>query len=171
MTGVQTCALPISESGLHYVDHNDKIWSLLYVNNKGEQMFNTMPSTVNIEKYYMYNKITSEKLSGSKKNFNLTLDKEVCVKFEFTDIEGLHNGTVLWFNPFGELLKLEEHPIYVYGTDATEIHLWSTLPLDKKSKYPAKTWRMNLFINGDFILEDEFEVQHAISYSQLGRLK
>lgn len=160
------------ESGFFYVDDNNKLWSLLYVNEVGERMYNTMDSSIHIERYHMYNKITTDPIEKSKKSFNVMLDKEVCVKFEFTEIMGLHNASIVWFSPLGDVLHLEEYPVYTEGTDANEVHLWSTFSIvDFGKKYPVIGWRVNLFINGEFILEDTFEVHHVTGYSSLGRLK
>lgn len=164
-------ALIDPESGFFHVDEEDKLWSLLYVNAEGHRMYNTVASGLQIETYYMYNQVTQDTLTQNKKHFNATIDKEVCVKFEFTEVVGLHNASVAWFSPQGDLLQMEDYPVYLEGTDATEVHLWSVLSLENiKKVYPIKGWRMNLIINGEFILEDVFEVQEGKGYSSQGKL-
>lgn len=121
----------------------------------------------------MYNKITDEELIGSKKQFNLTNGTKVCVKFEFSDIIGVHNISIVWFSPLGQILKIDEHAICSEeNNEYNEYSIWSVLPLDNQiEEYPNKGWLVIFFVNRSFILEDEFEVHRSIMYSSLGKFK
>ncbi|MGX8796851.1 hypothetical protein ACR6HW_12330 [Fusibacter sp. JL298sf-3] len=160
------------EAGLFSVDDADKLWSLVLIDEQNQRLYNSEDSSVHVEQYFMYNKITNEALNGSKKIFNLMFDQEVCVKFEFTDIVGLHNATIVWFSPFGDVLQVDEHPIFLEDETVSEFHLWSALPIAEiGGQYAQKGWRVNLFINGSFVLEDMFDVHRSSGYSSLGKFK
>ena len=49
--------------------------------------------------------------------------------------------------------------------------MWFWMDLeDDTRKYPHGTWTMKLFIDGEFILEDEFNLLEANSYSSQGQM-
>lgn len=161
------------EGGLFYADSNAKIWSLLLVDTNDQRLHNANPSSLNIENYYIYSKLTDQHLVGNKKQFNLNYDNQVCVMFKFTNVIGIHHVSIVWMSPFKSILKIEEYPIYINNdSEPNETSLLSVLSFDNDwNTFPSKGWLARLFVNGTFILEDEFEIHSSTEYSSLGRYK
>ncbi|NLI89294.1 MAG: hypothetical protein GX366_02640 [Epulopiscium sp.] len=145
-------------ANMYYPDDNEKLWSVLMINEDGERLYNNKQYSVHIENYNI-NSTLNERENTNKKTFNLLLDTKVVTRFEFTDISGIHSLTTAWYSPDGELFQVSEENLFKPEGQQYPIKTWFWMDLDsKKRTIPKGLWTIKLFLNGEFILEDKFTI-------------
>lgn len=160
-------------ANLYMPDAADKLWSMVIINDNHERLYNPNETFVCVSDYSMFNRVLDELPAVSKKQFNLALDKEVAICFDYTDIQGINTITILWHDPIGKVVAIDEKALFRDLEDTEEIYrCWHTMPFNVIDE-PLMTgnWHFKLFINGQYILEDYFEIQRGTSYSSAGRLR
>lgn len=159
-------------ANIYLPDDKEELWSTIIINDNNQRMYNNIQYTVHIEKYNIGSIITEEENSINKKNFNVLLDKKVVTRFKFTNVTGLHAVTTAWYTPKGELFQTTENNIFTPKGDEKPVVTWFWMDLEDHSrKHPQGMWTMKLFIDGEFILEDKFELLEGTSYSAQGKIK
>lgn len=156
-----------------YLPHKeDELWSAIIINNKGQRLFNNEQYSVHIDSYAMSGSVTSSSVAVSKKSYNLIMDKMVVVRFGFTQINGLHAVTAIWYNSYGQLQDCSENMLYKdESSPDNPVFLWFWLPLDDNQlTYSEGLWSVKLFINGSYVLEDQFMLTSGYTYSSRGQL-
>lgn len=159
-----------STANIYFPDDNEKLWSIVMINENDQRMYNNTQYTTHIEKYNISSVISEKKDIANKKNFNMYLDKKVVTRFEFTNVTGLHTVTTAWYTPKGELFQITENNLFTPTNNEKSISLWFWMDLnDNTRRYPLGTWTIKLFIDGEFILEDEFTLVENRTYSVKGK--
>jgi len=159
-------------ANIYLPDENEELWSIVMINEEGKRLYNNNQYTVNIDKYNICSAVSEEENLVNKKNFNILTDKRVVHKFKFTNVTGLHSVTVAWYTPKGELFQVTENNLFKTSQDDKPIVMWFWMDLQENfNKYPCGIWTMRLFLDGDFILEDNFELLEGMSYSAKGKIK
>jgi len=157
-----------STANVYLPDDNEELWSVIMINEQDQRLYNNTQYTTHIEKYNITSNIHEEEFVVNKKNFNMILDKKIVTRFQFTNVTGLHAVTTAWYTPKGELFQTTENNLF---TPQDPIMMWFWMDLeDDTRKYPHGAWTMKLFIDGEFILEDQFNLLEANSYSSQGQL-
>lgn len=158
-------------ANIYLPDDSEELWSTIIINEKDQRMYNNTQYTTHIEKYNINSTVTEEENVVNRKKFNYSLDEKVVTRFQFTNVTGLHSVTTAWYTPMGELFQTTENNLFTPPNYNKPIMLWFWMDLrDNTRKYPLGTWTMKLFIDGEFILEDNFTLLENASYSQLGKL-
>lgn len=160
-----------SSANIYFPDENEELWSIVMINEENQRMYNNTQYTTHIEKYNIGCAVSEESNIANKKNFNLTLDKKVVTRFEFTNVTGLHTVTTAWYSPMGELFQITENNLFKpQNSKDKSIMLWFWMDLaDNKRDYPSGTWTMKFFLDGEFILEDQFNLLQQSTYSAQGK--
>jgi hypothetical protein len=149
-----------------YIPHGDgdELWSYLPIDKYGRRLYNNQDYTINIESYNITDLESNSDLP-LKRSFNPATSGEVVLKFGFNQIKGMHSVTIVWYDSLGRFFASSNN--YVYE-DATEdiVYLWFNLDLHSSdSEYPNGNWSFKMFIDGEFILEDEFSLRASATYS------
>lgn len=160
-------------ANLYLPDDNDELWSVLIIDEEDNRLYNNEEYTVHIEQYNITSNIYEEQVPNNKKDFNLLIDKKVVTRFKFTHVTGLHVVTAVWFTATGELFQVAENNLYTpKGEEDEPIIMWFWIDLDDSKKiYCHGLWTMKLFVDGEFILEDKFNVGRMSTYSSTGQLQ
>lgn len=151
-----------------YLPHKgEELWSLITINEKGEQLYNNEQYAVHIEDYAVSGTVTTAHIETNKKSYNLLMDKKIVTRFEFRQITGLHAVTVLWYDATGQLHEITENALYAEEDPKQPVYLWYWIDLDIPNReYPEGNWTMQLYIDGSYILEDRFSVTKSITYTK-----
>ena len=155
-------------ANLYLPDDQGELWSVLIINEEDVRLYNNEQYTVHIEQYNITSNIYEGQVPNNKKDFNLLIDKKVVIRFEFTNVIGLHAVTAIWFNTLGEVFEVSENHLYTPEED-TPLIIWFWINLEDSSKtYYHGLWTMKLFIDGQFVLEDKFNIGRISTYSPIG---
>ncbi|MBW6410051.1 hypothetical protein [Clostridium weizhouense] len=158
-------------ANIYLPDDNEELWSAIIINENDQRLYNNTQYNVNIDKYNITCNINEEKEVVNKKAFNILSDKKVVVRFDFTQVTGLHCVTVAWFNPLGELFQFAENSLFTPKNNNDPIKLWFWMDLnDSNMKQLCGSWTLKMFVDGEFILEDEFKLNQLNAYSSLGKM-
>ncbi|MBU5427021.1 hypothetical protein KQI41_11410 [Tissierella pigra] len=158
-------------ANIYLPDDNEELWSVIIINDQEERLYNNTQYTVHLDKYNI-SSVAKEEVVANKKRFNIFLDKKVITRFEFTKVTGLHTVTTVWYTPKMDLFQITENNLFTPQGEDKPIKMWFWMDLeDKGRQYPCGVWTMKLFIDGEFILEDQFTITESSSYSSQGEIK
>lgn len=160
------------EANMYLPHGEDELWSTIIINEQDQRLYNNEQYSLHIDSYAVSSSITPANIGVNKKNFNLTMDKKVVVRFGFTDIKGLHAVTTLWYNPNGKLHDVSENMLFLDETAPDKpVFLWFWLNLEEKEReYPEGMWTVKLFIDGSYIMEDQVMLTQTFTYSSKGHI-
>lgn len=160
-------------ANLYLPDDHGELWSVLMISEEDVRLYNNAEYTVHIEQYNISSNIHEGQVPNNKKDFNLFIDKKVVTRFEFTSVTGLHSVTAIWFNALGEVFETSENHLYTpEGDEDKPLVIWFWINLeDSKRTYHHGLWTMKLFIDGQFVLEDKFNIGRISTYSSAGLLQ
>lgn len=158
-------------ANMYLPNEKEELWSVIMINDDDERMYNNTQYTVHIDKYNMNSSVSEEENVAIKKSFNKTVDDKVVTRFTFTNVTGLHTATVCWYTPSGELFQVTENNLFSPSKDSSEpITLWFWMELSNNKKICQEgMWKIKLFIDGGYILEDTFNLIHNGMYSAQGK--
>ncbi|ATD54457.1 hypothetical protein [Clostridium chauvoei] len=157
-----------------YLPHvNDEIYSVIMINENDDRLYNNTEYTVNIEKYNITANVYDQYVPINKKDFDITMDKKVVTRFQFTNVTGIHAVTAIWVTPNGEIFDSSENILFTpKGEENKPIDIWFWIELqNSKRNYPSGKWAIKLFVDGEFVLEDEFVLGKINSYSSYGQAR
>ena len=161
-----------STANIYLPDDNEELWSIVKINENDQRMYNNTQYTTHIENYNISSSVSEQKNIINKKNFNITLDRKIVTRFQFTNVTGLHTVTTAWYTPTGDLFQVTENNLFMTPDVKEPIMLWFWIDLtDNTRKYPFGTWTMKFFIDGEFILEDQFKLLKNSLYSPQGEIR
>lgn len=161
-----------SKANIYMPDDNEELWSIVMINDEDERLYNNTQYTVHIDKYSICSNIGEDVNLANKKSFNTLLDKKVVTRFNFTNITGLHSVTTAWYTPKGELFQTSENSLFASEDVDKPVMIWFWMDLEnKKGMYPLGLWSIKLFVDGEFVLEDKFELLEGMAYSSKGKIK
>lgn len=147
-------------ANMYFPDEDNVLWSVLMVNSDGERLYNNEQYTVNIKEYIITDNIHDNTIPRNKKIFIPPSDKIVATRFVFDNVTGIHTVSALWITPDNATFDICEDNLFANNT-LSNITIWFYLNLHKNGvSYPHGIWKLKLFIDGEFILEDEFEIKH-----------
>ncbi len=159
-------------ANIYFPDDNEKLWSIVKINENDQRMYNNTQYTTHIEKYNIGSVVSEQENSANKKIFNMTLDKKIVIRFQFTNVTGLHTVTTAWYTPVGELFQVTENNLFTPPNHEEPIMLWFWMDLtDNTRRYIFGDWTMKFFIDGEFILEDQFKLTQNSVYSPQGKIR
>ena len=145
----------------------DELWSVILIDDNGERLYNNEQHEVTIEEYAVSGTVTKRKIRKNKKQYNLLKDKQIVVRFGFREITGLHTVTVLWYDAGGQLCEVTENMLYAEDNPNKTVYIWFWTDIRNEDVwYPEGTWTMKLFIDGSYILEDQYQVSKYITYGR-----
>lgn len=159
-------------ANVYLPDENEELWSAIMINESDERLYNNTQYKVNVENYNINSKVYEDRMKENQKNFNLLIDKKVVTRFEFTNVTGLHSVTSVWCEPDGTLFDVSENVLFTpEGEENKPIIMWFWIDLNEENRtYKEGLWAMKLFIDGEFILEDIFNISKIAAYSSKGRV-
>ena len=160
---------PEANSYVPRKEEETELWSYLKVNHVGERLYNNSKYAVNVADYQLSAAISTE--HGTEKHyFSSVLDKKVVARFGFDRVTGIHPVTVLWCDRAGTVREYTEQLLLPLGEGEEQAVLWFWLDIEKQE--PAEGgWTVKLFIDGQFILEDNFQIGNTFLYTRDGKLK
>lgn len=159
-------------ANIYLPDEKEELWSIVMINENDERLYNNNQYTVHIDKYNIGSTINEEETLPNKKTFNILIDKKIVTKFKFTNVTGVHSVTTAWYNPQGEIVQVTDNNLFKVEDNNDPEVLWFWMDLeDKNHNYFHGIWTVKLFIDGEFILEDKFELLEGMSYSAQGKIK
>ena len=160
---------PLANSYVPRKEGEEELWSYMKVNGFGERLYNNSQYTVNVAEYQL-SAAATERGGMEKHMFSAILDKKVVARFGFNQVTGIHAVTVLWCDYTGTVQEYAEQMLLPEENPGKLAVLWFWLNLEER-KQPEERWTAKLFIDGEFILEDSFQIGNAFLYSQDGRVK
>lgn len=138
--------------------------SVLLVNEQGERLYHDCQYKATLEDY-----ILTDKMAGNiqKKTYFDTDSRRVMAGFSFSGITGLHVLTAAWCDMYGNVFQTSENAICGEEGRETEDILWFWMDLEDVEK-AGKTgmWRLRLFADGEFLLEDMFTIGNSRTEGQ-----
>lgn len=159
-------------ANIYLPDDNEELWSILIINENNQRMYNNTEYTTHIENYNIGSSVSEQENIINKKVFNINLDKKIVARFQFTNVTGLHTVTTAWYTPTGDLFQVTENNLFMTPEVKEPIMLWFWIDLmDNTRKYPLGAWTMKFFIDGQFILEDQFKLLQNSVYSPQGQIR
>lgn len=155
-------------ANMYAPDDQEKIWSVLLIDSKGQRLYNNTQYTTHIETYTLTSHVTDQKGIPSKKAFNRLTDDKVAARLTFKKVTGLHNVTLAWYKPNGSLHQWSEQFLLEPENPDEPIDLWFWMNLKgEKRILQSGSWILKLFIDGAFILEDAFTISESSTYAPL----
>ncbi len=151
-------------NNIYEPDENEELWSVIIVNDQSQRMYNNEEYTLDIEEYNLSSKISDNENIEDKKYFFINQDDKVVARFKFKNITGIHAITALWYTPDGELFEYSEEALC--SEDINElVTLWFWLDISETEKvYKTGNWKLKLFVDGEYVLEDDFNIENSNSY-------
>ncbi|WP_283610430.1 hypothetical protein [Faecalispora anaeroviscerum] len=156
-----------------YLPHvEDELWSVIIINEQDQQLFSNEQYGLHIDSYAVTSIQTDLPVAVNKKTFHLGMDGQLVTRFGFTDIKGLHCISALWFDARGQFFDYSENMLFQEEDSPDDpVYLWFWLPLQETGKeYPEGLWTLKLFINGSYVLEDQYTLTRSSAYTAQGRL-
>lgn len=150
-------------ANIYFPNKDEELWSVMLIDKNGDRLYNPAEYVINLEDYAISTVVTEENIPVNKKNFNKKIDKKVVARFGFHGVTGAHEVTCLWYNPMGQLVEYAQN-IIVEDTEAFYTWFW----FDILEAHQAGVWRLQLFIDGNFVLEDQFSICEAYIYTVNG---
>lgn len=161
-----------STANIYLPDDNEELWSIVKINENDQRMYNNTQYTTHIESYNICSSVSEQENIINRKTFNIAIDKKVVTRFQFTNVTGLHTVTTAWYTPTGDLFQMTENNLFMTPEVKEPVMLWFWMDLtDNTRKYPFGTWTMKFFIDGEFILEDQFKLLQNSVYSKYGEIR
>ncbi len=156
------------------IGEDGSLWSVLLIDNKGQRLYNAIQYSIELERCFMSNQITeyNDTNGKEKKIFNKLLDHMVSLRFDFINIIGIHSISLLWFNPYEEIFDISENILSQEDVEyGNPISVWFNLDL-RSMEYALiqGLWKVRLFINGEFIIDDYFQLGQGTIYTNNGRV-
>ncbi|MCY1713415.1 hypothetical protein [Caproiciproducens galactitolivorans] len=158
-------------ANVYMPDDSEELWSVIVIDDLGFRLYNNEQYEVNVEDYSVTNIVTEIPDVVNRKSFNLTMDKSVVTRFEFNHITGIHAITAVWFNPRGEVHESTENLLYADEKDPeSSVFMWFWMQLNEADReYPEGIWTMKLFVDGSYVLEDQYTIVKRFAYTSAGR--
>ncbi len=156
-------------ANLYAPDHYSMIWSVLLVDSFGNRVYNSSQYSLSLDHYNISNKIYDDTglLVSSKKVFNRFIDELVAFHFVYSKVTGLHTATLVWSDIYGKIIEITERNIYPNNGLNKSI----CFPINlKDSNNMSGIWKAQLYIDGEYILEDNFKVSRLTIYDRTGNL-
>lgn len=151
-------------ANIYYPDEEDKLWSIVVIDNKDQRLYNNTQYSLNIDDYCLSSSMNESNII--KKEFNELIDDKIVARFDFTNVSGLHTATVAWYGPTGRMIQVTENNVFCPEGYIKPIKLWFWLDLkDKNIQKNEGNWIIKLFIDGEYILEDDFQLSKRNLYS------
>lgn len=147
-------------------DAEEKIWSLLKVNEQGQRLFNNRRYPVHLEHYHLGARFDESIPEVSFKKVNLALNQAIVAHFVFTQVEGLHTVTLAWYTPEGELIQWADQYLVENSTGEPIEMAFRCQPNKLLSAPPLGSWSLKLLVDGAFVLADDFKVFNEAVYSR-----
>lgn len=150
----------------------DELWSVIVINEQNEQLFSNEQYSLNIESYAVTSVQTELPVAVNKKIFQLGMDNQLVTRFSFTNIKGLNCISAIWFDSHGQFFDYSENILFEdeYSPDEP-VYLWFWLPLQEPDKvYAEGQWTLKLFVNGRYVLEDQYTLSRSPAYAANSRV-
>ena len=144
-------------ANIYYPDDNNKLYSVILVDKDGKRRYNNTEYTVHIDSYSISGEITRDAHDSVRKTYDLNRDKQVVTRFGFSSVTGLHTVTAVWMSPDGKVFEYSENVLFTPEEDTRDpIYIWFWLSLERELLHGP--WDIFLYIDGEFILEDTFDI-------------
>lgn len=142
-------------ANLYYPDESGELMSVVLIDEtSGERLYNNEQYNLEISAYSLNNYI-SKQLQVVNKSYFLDGDRKVVLGMGFKNISGVHTVTALWYNPNGVLQCFSENNL-MQSENEEEAKMWFWLTLEEDM--PIGQWQLKVFIDGQFILQDQFGI-------------
>ena len=154
-------------ANIYMPDENGEMMSVMLIDEEtGRRLYNNEQYNLEVSAYSLNNYI-SERLEVVKKSYFLDKDRKVVLGMGFKQITGIHAVTVAWYSPDGALQRFAESNL-IQPEEQEEVKVWFWLPLEEDM--PLGQWRIKVFIDGAFVLQDDIgisEKEEVISANSL----
>ncbi len=142
----------------YVIDSSDIVWSSFSIDESGNRYTSDSQYTVNIENYDFISEVSE--IATCKNSFNTHSDKLTALKFEFTDVIGLHTATLLWIDPNGILFDITENNLSNQNPDEKTTIYFCLNYEHQTTRFKPGIWSVVLLIDGQYILEDKFDLEN-----------
>ena len=136
-------------------DNENKLWSLLAIDENGDRLYNNEQYNVNIESV----QVDDDYYDDVRESMvELTTDKsrQAVLRYEFSRVTGAHAVSILWISPMGNISGWAEETLI--DTDDSE-YIWFGLNFADLTDVCSGTWNALLFIDGGYVLKNVFLIQ------------
>ncbi|GAE90395.1 isoamylase early set domain-containing protein [Acetivibrio straminisolvens] len=133
--------------------------SLIVIDESNKRVINTQPASLSIESYSFFG-VDKELLFCESSERKYYMDKHVRLmsKIRFSGIAGLHTVNAIWYTPNNEIYEVQERVLN--DVDKNENNENEALfQININGDTPEGEWRLQIFINGTFTLEESFSVE------------
>jgi hypothetical protein len=138
-------------ANIYVQNENGELDSLIIIDEEGRRLINEKIYNVHLEDYIMSDSFENKHI---KKRFNLT-DEKVIVRFDFTEVTGVHTVTLLWIKPNGEIYYVTEN-LLIESDNKNEKTLWFWININERIM-PGQ-WKIRVLIDGLIIFDDYFVI-------------
>lgn len=138
-------------ANIYVQNENGELDSLIIIDEEGRRLINEKIYNVHLEDYIMSDSFENKNI---KKRFNLT-DEKVIVRFDFTEVTGVHTVTLLWIKPDGEIYYVTEN-LLIENDNKNEKTLWFWININERIM-PGQ-WKIRVLIDGLIIFDDYFVI-------------
>jgi len=147
-------------------DEQEKIWSVLKINEQGQRLYNNRTYSVHLQNYHLGTHFDEPVTAADLKKLNLALKTPLVASFLFTQVEGLHTVTLAWYTPEGQLVQWADQYLVENKTGEPIELAFRCQPTQLLDQPPVGSWTLKMFVDGAFVLEDDFKVVNEAVYSR-----
>ncbi|WPK12120.1 hypothetical protein R6U77_00080 [Lysinibacillus louembei] len=156
-------------ANMYEVDDKEEIWSMLLINHQQERMYDSTEYTIHIHDYGLTEQVLETEQPFYKKVFSMDMDSLVVAQFEFRRVTGAHPVTIIWYAPNKEIMQVSEHLLFT-EMENEPVRMWFWLDLHQEDKQKMLgNWKIQLLIDGEYILEDTFAIHHTGFFTSAGQ--
>ncbi len=148
-------------------DKNGEVWTVLVIDKNGNRLSSETEQRIELYNHVICGQMVENMEACYSRECFTHADERVCAGYGFGNILGTHSITAIWVNPDLAMHHICEHVIEVLPGDmnnATDVWFWLDFH-EKRRYYPKGVWRIKLYINGNFIMEDKFHFESGYLYS------
>lgn len=136
-------------------DNENKLWSLLAIDENGNRLYNNEQYNVHIESVQV-NDDYYDDVRESIMEFTTDKSRQAVLRYEFSGVTGAHAVSILWVSPTGHISGWSEETLT--DTEGSE-YIWFGLNFADLTDICSGTWSAFLFIDGSCVLKNDFTVK------------
>lgn len=138
-------------------DNENKLWSLLAIDENGSRLYNNEQYNVHIESVQV-NDDYYDDVRESIMEFTTGKSRQAVLRYEFSGVTGAHAVSVLWVSPTGNISGWTEETL----TDTNDSeYIWFGLNFADLTDICSGMWSAFLFIDGSCVLKNDFVIKYV----------
>ncbi len=138
-------------------DNENKLWSLLAIDENGDRLYNNEQYNVHIESVQI-NDDYYDDVRESIMEFATDKSRQAVLRYGFSEVTGAHTVSILWVSPTENISGWTEETLT--DTEASE-YIWFGLDFNDLKDICSGTWSAFLFVDGSCVLKNDFTVKYV----------